>query len=245
MSVNVYTVPHEKSSPLFAAAFAQGCGGRVLERYEDGIWAGFLSPKNWPDLQRHIAEGKEYYFGDHAYFGKHEYFRVTHNAFQHTGIGETNGKRIRKFWHRPMPWKRTGIGIILCPHSEHFFNRFGMTQEGWIRDTTAELKKHTDRKILVHHKRDDIPLRAMFRKAWAIVGFKSMSSLEAIMNGIPAVSTGECAVSSLCTALERIEKPFYPDDDQRMKVAGVLADNQWTLEEMKNGKCWRDLNDKV
>lgn len=245
MSVNVYTVPHERSSPLFAKAFAKGCGGRVLEKYEDGIWAGFPSPVNWPDLERHITDGKEYYYGDHAYFGKHEYFRVTHNAIQHTGLGDTNGIRLQKFWPRPKPFKREGASIVLCPHSEHFFVRHGMTQNGWIEDTRQELRKYTDRRIIVHHKRDNLPLSFMLRKAWAVVGFKSMSALEAIMHGVPAVSTGECAVSSLCTKLENIEKPYYPDDCHRMKVAGVLADNQWTLAEMASGKCWRDLHDKI
>jgi hypothetical protein len=117
-----------------------------------------------------------------------------------------------------------------------------MTQAGWIEDTRRELRKYTDRKIVVHQKRDDIPLKALFRKTWAVVSYRSMSSLEAIMNGIPAISTGKSAVSGLCTPIEKIEKPFYPDDLQRMNVAGVLADNQWTFEEMQNGKCWRDLH---
>lgn len=240
MSCNVYSVPEEKTSPKFAAAFAEGCGGRVLTVYEPGNWAGFSSPKNWREMLLSISDGFDWYYGDHAYFGRGTYYRVTRGAMQHNGQGVSDGERLKRFWSRPLPWKKSGSVIILCPQSDDFFSRFGMTRECWIESTSEKLKKYTDRKIIVHGKRDDTPLAALLPKAWAVVGFTSMSSLEAMMNGVPAVSTALCAVSGLCTQIEDIERPHYPDN--RMEVAGVLADNQWTLDEMRNGACWRALN---
>lgn len=240
MSCNVYSVPDEKTSPKFAAAFSAGCGGRVLTEYEPGPWAGFSSPKNWHELQQSIKDGFDFYYGDHGYFGRGKFYRVTKNAIQHHGLGTTDGKRLKNFWPRETPWKKTGSYIILCPQSEHFFSRFGMTYADWIDETVGQLRQHTDRKIIIHGKRDARPLVEFLKDAWAVVGFTSMSGLEALMHGIPAITTKGCAISSLCTRIENIEKPFYPDN--RMEVAGVLADNQWTLDEMRSGECWRALN---
>lgn len=47
----VYVVPDELTSPLFAKAFADGCGGIVTQEYQPGVpFAGSGSPKNWDML---------------------------------------------------------------------------------------------------------------------------------------------------------------------------------------------------
>jgi hypothetical protein len=239
--INVYSAPNELTSPKFAMAFAEGCGGIVTEKYRGGVWAGFGSPVHLEGLKMSIADGHDWYYGDHGYFGKRLFYRVTKNAYQHSGRGITDHQRLKNFYVNAHPFRKTGSIIILTPQTDVYFNHFGMTQAGWIEDTTREIRKYTDRKIVIHYKRDERTLKSFFLKAWMVVGYRSMSALEAVMNGIPAVSTGECAVSDLCTKIENIEKPFYPSGEQRMDLAGVLADNQWTLGEIANGDCWRKL----
>jgi hypothetical protein len=243
MSCNVISAPHELTSPKFAAAFAQGCGGQVVTSYAGGAWAGFGSPLHHEGLQQAIAAGQDWYYGDHAYFGRKRYYRVTKNALFHDGTGKTNGKRLLQFHRAPGYWKKS-LFIVLCPQSEGFFNRLGTSQQEWIDNTTAEIRKYSDRKIKIHYKKDPKPLSELLRLGWACVVHSSNSAVEALMQGVPVVCTAHCHASLLSTPMERIEKPFYPDDAERMRFAGVLADNQWSLDEIRAGDCWKALHDR-
>jgi hypothetical protein len=236
----VYEAPNELTSPKFAAAFAHGCGGEVRQKYRMGRWSGFGSPMHLDGLRQTIADGFDYYYGDHAYFGRHRFFRVTKNALFHDGAGRSDMKRIvRHFYSRPKSWNK-GRKIILCPQSEAFFLRLGMTQQNWIDDVKEELRLYTDRPIAVHHKRDTRPLLSLLRDTHCVISHSSNSAVEAIMNGVPAINTAPSAAVLMCRRkLCDVENLLYPEN--RLEWAGVLADNQWTLEEISNGDCWRKL----
>lgn len=241
--LSVYTVPFELTSPRFARAFAAGCGG-VIKDYRDcpdGPWSGFGSPHNWDMMQSCIKAGFDFWMGDHAYFGRHKYYKVTRNAYQHSGIGEPDFDRLRLFFAEAARWKKGG-NIILCPQSANHLERFGAPD--WLEETKKELRKYTDRKIIVRYKQDRKPLGVDLQSAWAVVTHSSASAVHAIMHGVPAFCTAQCAASSMSLSdLAKIETPYYPDG--RMEWAAVLAANQWTLEEIKRGDCWRAIGAEV
>lgn len=240
----VYQMPEERTSPLFARAFAQGCGGVVKNRYAPGPWAGFGSPQNWHEMQQSIRDGYDWYFGDHAYFRRGQFYRVTKNAFFHDGAGVSDMQRVKMFFGRLEPWRRTGSNIILCPQSETFFRREGTTQAAWLAQVTEELRQHTDRKIIVHHKRDTKPLWSLFKSAYCVISYSSNSAVEAVMAGVPAINTAYSHAALMTRrSVADINNLYYPDN--RLEWAAVLADNQWTLEEISNGDCWRKLNAEV
>lgn len=239
--LNVYSVPTEKTSPLFAAAFAQGCGGMVRTGYVGGAWAGFGSPANWWELQNSIADGDEFYYGDHGYFQRGKYYRITKNAYFHDGRGITDYKRIKTFIDKPRDWQKGGKYIVVCPQSDGFFKMRGMTQSGWLDKTVNDLLFHSDRQMKIHYKRDAEPLESLLKDAHAVVSYSSNAALVALMNGVPAFNTGDSHARHVTLSdLTKIEKPFYPEN--RYEWAAVLADNQWTLDEMKSGMAWRHLN---
>jgi hypothetical protein len=243
MSCNVYSIPHEYSSPRFAKAFALGCNGTVLEKYIGGDWAGFPSPANWKDVERCIAEGNTLYYGDKGYFLRDKYFRVTKNAPFHTGEGYSDGSRFRRLGIN-LSNNKQGDNIILCPQTDHFFSRFGLTQHRWLTETIQIIKEHSDRPIIIHHKRDLKPLSAFLKNAWTVVSFSSNSSLEALLHGIPAFCTGKSHMERVTLSdLSRIERPIFPEN--LYQHCCVLADNQWTLEEISQGLAWRKLNDQI
>lgn len=240
----VYEMPEESTSPRFARAFAAGCKGRVLRRYEGGRWSGFGSPQNWQDLQAAIRDGHEWYFGDHAYFQRHRFYRVTKCAYFHTGVGKSDMKRVRLFFNKPAKWQR-GKKIILCPQSEGFFTRVvGISQEQWIKNVIEELRLYTDREIVTHMKRDSRPLADFFRDAHCIISHSSNSAVEAVMAGVPAINLADSPAAAMTRRnLYDVENLFFPEN--RLEWAAVLADNQWTLDEISNGDCWRHLNAEV
>lgn len=242
--MKVYHVPHERTSPLFAAAFAKGCGGKVVEAYAGGVWAGFGSPHNWHHLQAAIAGGHDWYFGDHAYFGRHKYYKVTKNAYFHKGEGVSNMKRIREFHTRAEKWVR-GSKIIICPQSDGFFKlRHNTTQRQWVDGVIKELELHTDRRIVIHGKWDEKKLVDCLHDAHCVISHSSNSAVEALMNGVPAINLADSVAANMTrNKLSDVENLLYPEN--RLEWAGVLADNQWSFDEMKSGKAWRELNAKI
>lgn len=243
--IKVLSVPQEKTSPLFAKAFAQGCGGKVWESaYTGGIWAGFGSPTNWDTFQQAVKNGCEYYYGDHAYFGRHRFYKITKNDLFHYGIGKSNGEKLRKFYTKAKPWVRGGK-IIVCPQSDGFFQvRYKTTQAAWLKATIDELKKYTDRPIVIHGKRDPKPLVDCLHDAHCVVSHSSNSAVEALMNGVPAINTANSMARDMArSSLSDIENLMYPEN--RFEWAAVLADNQFSLAEMADGTAWRHLNETV
>jgi len=243
MSCNVYIVPHELTSPKFGRAFAKGCGGRILNQYAGGDWAGFPSPANWKDVQSCISGGHTLYYGDKGYFGRGYFYRITKNAMFHDGKGQSDGKRFSLFGYKPKP-RKYGDHIIICPQTDHFFSRFGLSQDGWLKQTIEKIRLVSDRNIIIHRKQDKKPLSAFLDNAWAVVSYSSNSCLEALLAGVPAFCTGNSHMKAITLSdLSLIEYPIMPDN--LYEHCAVLADNQWTLEEISQGIAWRKLNDEV
>lgn len=235
MTLRVYRQNGKDLSKAWCEAFAAGCGGTVETEYKPGPWAGYGSPTLWPDMMRSIKDGHDLYYGDHAYFGRGVYFRVTKNAFQHDGRGVPDFERLRPFHESAKPWRKNGKHILICTQTQAYYERFGIPD--WLASTAKRLKMHTDRPIVVRPKDTRTPLLQDFKDAWAVVCCTSNAAVEALMEGIPVITTGQCAASRMgLSDPALVEYPFYPDD--RMEWAGVLAANQWTLDEIRNGDCW-------
>lgn len=240
--INVYAVPEEKTSPLFANAFAAGCHGRVRTEYVRGHWAGFVSPVNFHEMIQARKDAFDFYHGDHAYFGRHQFYRVTKNAFQHRGLGESDGARFERFGIKVKPWKKNGSNIIVCVQSQGYHDRMGCND--WLERTVKRLRAASDRNIIVREKKSFRPLHADLKNAWCVVTHASNAAVESILAGVPAICTGDCAASVMSRHDPMsIESPIYPEG--RFEWASVLADNQWTFAEMAAGDAWRKINETV
>lgn len=239
MTVNVYAALGEVTSPVFAANFAEGCGGRIVfpDQEKSGPWAGFGSPSTWKSMSKAIMEGHDWWYGDHAYFRRRLYYRITKNAFQHSGYGKPNYERLDRFNMYFKPWIKRGKHIVLCAQSQSHFDRHGVSD--WIKNTAKELSRHTDRPIIVREKRG-VPLEYDLQNAWAVVVHTSNAAVDAAIMGIPTFVTAPCAASRVSkSSLAEIESPLYADD--RREWAGVLAANQWTFDEIRAGMAWAHL----
>jgi hypothetical protein len=188
----------------------------------------------------------DYYYLDNGYFPKEgRFFRVTRNNRQSNGeSGPTNHERLTDLGVRFLPWNKAGRIVLICLQSEGFYRLLlKTTVEKWLEDVLATLRKHTDRKIVIREKPwywPAKPLAWILSDCHAVVTHSSNCAIEAVCTGVPAFVTTPCgalAVSS--TDLTKIESPYYPDD--REAWAARLAAQQWTLDEMRSGRCWRDL----
>jgi hypothetical protein len=238
-----YVVPGEGTSPKFGRAFARGCGGQVTPSAQllPGPIALFGSPKRWALLQQAIAEGRDWYYGDHAFFGRGEFYRITKNAYQHDGSGNAGPERFDRFGRVVQPWRRSGSHVLVCPNSATYFGLFGLNVERWIGDVRRTLSAHTDREIRVRWKRDETPIAADLVDAWAVVAFSSVAALDALIAGVPVfvLAPFAAALRMGLSDLTRIESPVYPDG--REPFLWNLAAQQWTLDEIAAGDAWRAL----
>lgn len=241
-----YYVADEFTSPKLAYAFAKGCGGTMTDEIEylfDGPVAMFGSPRVWPLLRRAQAEGRDFYFADHAYFGRGKFYRITKNGYQHDGRGSSTNERFDAFRKRIQPYRKHGEHVLVCPNSAVYFGLHGMDVQQWLAETIATLRQHTDRPIRVRWKTDRglRPIEEDLVNAWAVVVFSSAAALDALIAGVPVFTLAPFAASYRMGSIDlsEIEKPACPGG--RGGFLANLAANQWSLQEILRGDAWRAL----
>lgn len=191
-------------------------------------------------------ESRDFYFIDNSYFdvARERQFRITRNTLQCDGLnacwtGDGHG-RLRALGVTVKPWREQGGHIVVCPQSAEFMALVGW-QGDWLADVTAGLKQHTSRELRVRVKGERRPLAEDLRGAWALVTHMSAAAVEALLAGVPVFCTGRCAARWMGTCdLSLIEEPSMPE--RREEWAAVLAQNQWTEAEMRDGTAWRALH---
>jgi hypothetical protein len=248
--MHCYTSGHIHSLTI-ATAFSKGSGLPLVGTENGLLPGGVFTYGNLrglkPILDRAIAEGREWIYADNGYFrpGHYNgYYRVTRNAYQHDGGGTANPDRWQALGKHIKPWKRSGKFVMVCPPSAGLAQLRGFDAGLWLADTLAQLKAFTNRELVVRAKpakgKPTVQLWDSLRGCHALVTHSSNTAVEALLFGVPVFCTDTCASYGMgLPDLSRIETPYYPDDRERW--VQVLAANQWTLDEMKDGTCWRQL----
>lgn len=241
--VTCYAIEEEFSSPRIAHAFANGCGGEVTYQNElyPGAVAMFGSPKRWDLLKGAMASGRVWYYADHGYFDRGDYYRITKNDFQFRKPGRANYKRLKRLCVDIKRWNKRGDKIIICPPEGGFAKLMGFDAVIWKKSILQTLSFFTKRGIIIRERKDFTePLAVVLKEAWALVTYNSNSAVEALIAGVPVFCTGPTAAAPLALKdLAKIEDPFYPKN--RQEWAATLANNQWTMKEINDGLCWRQI----
>lgn len=258
-----YAVQSEKTSPMFAAAFARGCGGYVLPidaaiqldpatRLAPGPMAAFGTPPSWPLFGQAAREGRDWYYGDHGLFSRFRHYRVTKNRLQPDGRGVYDDRRWTALHvDRAPAWKTDGRAIVVCPQSPVYMGHyFGLSptvvDNDYVGYLTAMLQRYTDRPIIVRFKTDAAsrPLRVDLQDAWMVVAWSSATAVEALAAGVPICTLADWASTAHMgiRSLTDLETPYYPDLHARDQFLFNLANQQWTLDEIASGLAWRALN---
>ncbi len=246
-----YPSPGRKKALKICRAFATGCGGRVAPAGQAVIEDGPAFFYGWTDhtkplMGRCLAEGRPWFFADNGYFGRGRYFRVTRGALMHDGRGEAGPERFAATGIEIAPWRRGGTHIIIATQSETFYReRLGTTRAAWAEGVKREIRRHSDRPVLVRDKpgaaAPDIPFGAALAEAWAVVGYSSNCLVEALAAGVPIFPLGPGAAGSMGRSdLSLIEQPLRPEG--RAPWLWNLAANQWSTAEMEDGTAWAALN---
>ena len=211
-------------------------------------------------IQRCKEEGRDWYYIDTGYFGNGKtklYHRITRNNMQYTGKIHENcpddrfvqtGVTLTKY--------RPGDCILVCPPSQKAMNYWGLDLQEWLKITVDDIKKHTDRPVVIREKagRDvrvnhDTMEMALNRNVHCMVTFNSIAAVESLIYGKPVFTmgpTGTNAAEPLSnTDLANIDNPFMPSMDEVRNLLCNLAYQQFTVHEMRSGYAWERLNNNV
>lgn len=208
----------------------------------------------------------DYFYFDTGYFGnlnsyyepptyKKAFHRMVYNNLQLNELAKVDDSRyqiVLKYIKRDFnvkekeiikPWKKNGSRILLCPPSEKVSHTFGIKTDPWIEETINEIRKYSDREIIVRKKtevrmdRVRNPIQNVLdNDIFILVTYNSIAATEAIIHGIPALTLGINAATPVSiNKIKRIENPIYPD---RQLWLNNLAYGQFHIEEFQNGVVW-------
>lgn len=192
-------------------------------------------------IQKHRAGNRVYWHMDNGYFGRNKYFRISPNANQVTDLHDAEPTRFERiksnYGVEISEWKTSGDHILLALSTEWLYRFMGTELNVWLNQTVAELKKHTDRKIVVRPKDAKGPIENDLQNAFALVTHTSCAALDALRMGVPVFTTGECCAKPLALQdLSKIESPIRPE---REPLFWHLSYRMFTPTELEQG-MWKE-----
>ena len=261
----VYAVEGEKIPPdvkgnvydPFLRSFILGSGGqlanydKVIKSTTPVVFRGITKSKH---MRACIETGRIFYYIDTGYFGngrKKLYHRITKNAMQNIGpVINRPRDRLAATGYQPRKF-RSGRNILVCPPSAKAMECFGLNLQEWIAAVIEEIKKYTDRPIIIREKASrrertavDTIEMALERDVHCLVTYNSIAATEAVLLGKPAFTLGPNAAHSVSSNdLAQLESPYIPTLDEVEEWAAHLAYAQFTEAEMTDGTAWRILTE--
>lgn len=205
-------------------------------------------------IKKCIANNHPFYYMDSGYIGnwgtrKKKFFRIVKNNLQHDKILERPADRFKKLKYQIQQPKKAGTHILVAVPSKKPCKFYNINLTNWIDSTIKTLKKFTDRPIKIREKtnrneRLANPIFNDFKDCHALVTMQSIAAIEAILYGIPAFTSHDTAANGLSNRdLEKIEQPYFPNQDLVYKWACHLAYGQFKEDELRDGTALKILRE--
>ncbi len=219
------------------------------------------------------STGSDFYYIDTGYFGNlnssHRqnigirkcFHRVVLNEMQKTKIEFTDDSRykinlnyIKKEFKLSesdflKPWRTPGEDILLCPPSLKVAQAYGINYDKWLKKIVLNIKKYTDRKIIIRQKpkgrseRLKLTIQEAIENVFVVVTFNSIVATEAIIHGVPAITLGGNAAGPISlNSVKYINNPIYPD---RTEWLYSLGEGQYHTNEFRDGTLGAKLLDHL
>lgn len=209
-------------------------------------------------MQQCYKKGQTFYYMDSGYIGNYKsninphgwklYHRIVKNNVQHEDIIDRPSDRWENLKY-PIEERKTGTHILVVTPSEKPCKFYGIDKNKWLKETLSEIKKHTDRPIIVRDKlpRQQRIVKTIFddlKDCHALVTYQSIAAIESVLYGVPAFTLAHTAADPVCDKdLSLIENPTHQDKDKIYKWACHLAYGQFHIKELSDGTAYRILMD--
>ena len=161
------------------------------------------------------------------------------------------------------PFKPKGESILIaCERTNAYVSRYEQKVEDWVDDVIYEIRKYSDRKIVVRAKPTGprLTLKKKYENVvvendkrmlevgdinyWAVVARTSGIATKSVLDGVPTYSTykDNHVYDIVEHSFENIENPVEPN------LSGWLskiAYTTWTFEELRDGTMWNHFKDRL
>ena len=200
--------------------------------------------------------GLDWWYIDTGYFGNHHekvWFRITKNC--HQNIYPIQPKRSNRLNRLNVDTSQIARGnkIMIVPPDDKVCGTYNIpSSKHWIDQTIAEVKKYTDREIVIRGRPasrqtrmlNDTFVNALRQDINAVVFWTSNCGVESVQHGIPVVSLGPSACHQISQPIENVDNLQNLDPGQVHAWMCWLSYNQFTKREMSNGTAWAILNER-
>lgn len=234
--VTTHPVAGKEKSVLLCQAFADGCPAEAKGHVFYGV-----DKSNLDLFNRVRASGEDWYYIDNSFFDKVRglQFRVAKNRLQvdvaRASISDWLRFDALRIPVRPMRDPKENGYVLLIEQSGSFMHEIACDPH-WARRTLDDYAKsqHSASRVKVRPwARDKAKAQASLvsdlQGAVMVIAHSSAGAVTAFAQGVPVIVS---PVSAL----------FGTSAIERHHTFGVLAENQWTPQEMRNGDAWKWLN---
>ena len=162
------------------------------------------------------------------------------------------------------PWTRTGQNVLICCQRDGGWSMGNKALMPWLVTTVQQLRKHTDRTIVVrfhpgdknilNHKRMLARYRLKnvivshaenilqdFSNAHCVVNFNSSPTVAAAIEGIPSIVLNPTHSQAAEVSHHELSRVEYLQEFDRELWIQKIAQMHWTLDELKDGTAWSHL----
>lgn len=200
---------------------------------------------------------------DNGYFKPYRqggYFRATTNALQWiasrpgSGVGRDydclaeGESRFRALGLEVKPWQDGFDGhILIAQQSQTWYEMIDRSGDWNETLMLRRIASHDPKRKIIFRQKPlrgtppQPPLIEQLEGCAGVIAYSSNVLIQAAMAGIPVCSIGYSAASPLGSAtIDSLMLKTRPQRE-RESILYALAANQWTIEEIRSGLMWRDL----
>lgn len=179
-----------------------------------------------------------WYYIDNSYFDsvRGQQFRVTRGALQVDAMAHaSDGKRFDALGLKIKPIQINPEGHWVVIEQSPGFMRMLTARPDWFADTLQWARDTTRPVVERRWDNDKLALQKTLvqdlQGAWTLLTYSSAAAVTALLEGIPCIVSHDSAVAHVSVSSDN-------SVDDRRHAFNVLADHQFTLNEMKEGLAW-------
>jgi hypothetical protein len=190
-----------------------------------------------------LSKSRHYYRMDHAYVGRLDFYRMTRGDFQPSRLKERPADRWeslkKKYALKVRDWQK-GKHVLVTLSDQRTYDFFGVGK--WGDGIKAEIKRHTDRPVVLRQRNEARPLAEQLKDAWCLVTYASNTTIDALLAGVPVFTLGPSIARPMGLAdVSRIESPTYPEN--REEFFRHMAYCQFNNSEFASGFATRTADE--
>lgn len=162
------------------------------------------------------------------------------------------------------PWNKRGENILICCQRDGGWSMSGEQLMPWLVKTIQQIRKHSDRRIVVrfhpgdknilNHKRALARYRLPnvivshaenilqdFASTYCLINYNSSPAVAAAIEGVPTVVLDPAKSQAAAVSHHNLADINNLQEFDRELWIQKMAQMHWTLDELKDGTAWRHL----